>query len=88
MSAGEQWLTEINNVGQNYKHSDCFAVDFYCHISYLLVESKAGEIFSKVVERNGHLSPVTDSDAAVKGSEICVLALLMLRYHLALAGCF
>jgi len=49
MSAGEQWFTEINNVGQNYKHSDCFAVDFYCHISYLLLESKAGEIFSKVV---------------------------------------
>lgn len=47
MSAGEQWFTEINNVGQNYKHSDCFAVGFYClsashHVSYLLVESRIG----------------------------------------------
>lgn len=49
---------------------------------------RLGRFFPKLLERNGHLSPVTDSDAAVKGSEICVLALLMLRYHLALAGCF
>lgn len=68
MSAGEQQFTEINNVGQDYKHSDCFAVGFYClsalhHVSYLLVESRVGEIFPELLKRNEHLSTVTDSDA-------------------------